>query len=420
MEPRSIPIAAGPLAARIGAIPSKSVTHRALVAAALSRGVSEIVDPLDATDTRVTAAGLVALGFDVRALTDRWLVTGGAGEVPGGGTLDLGESGTSLRLLLALAALGAKPAHLDGAPRLRERPAAELATALVELGARIEGPRPGQLPLRAGGRVFGGGTVRLPGGRSSQFASALLLAGTALDGGLLLHVEPPAVSRPYIALTAEVMRAFDLRVDPEAALTWRVARGAGCARTYRVEGDHSSASYFLVAAAVVGGSVTVAGLRADSLQPDARLASLLADLDCRVEVGGDAVTVHAGGRIPGFEVDLADTPDLGPSVAVLALFADGPSRIGGVAHLRLKESDRLDLLARNLRALGRDARATADSLVVGGVSRPRGAVIQTAGDHRMAMAFAVAGLRQPGIVIDDPACVAKSNPSFWEQVDSLR
>jgi len=223
------------------------------------------------------------------------------------------------------------------------------------------------------------------------------------------------VSMPYVDLTCGLLREFgvDVHVDTER---YRVEPGAYPGRTVRIEGDHSSASCLLAAAAIAGGRVRVEGIRPDSRQPDAVFSELLARLGCAVEVGPSFVEVHGGAGLEGFEVDLADAPDLAPAVALLALFARGSTRIRGITHLRFKESDRPAVLADNLRALGCPARVTGGELRVGPAEpdRLRGATIRTAGDHRMAMAFAIAGLRIDGVVLDDPDCVAKSFPGFWE------
>jgi 3-phosphoshikimate 1-carboxyvinyltransferase len=326
-----------------------------------------------------------------------------------------------MRLLTAVAALGAAPSRLDGTTRLRKRPLRELSRTLGELGASIHpDPHTGGLPLTAGGSPLHGGAVRIPGNRSSQFASALLLVASRLEGGLDLSIEPPAVSLPYVDLTAAVLSTFGVAVTPVSELHWRVAAGGYPGREFHIEGDHSSASYFLAAAAVVGGRVRVDGLSPESLQPDARLGAILHELGCRVETGHDWVAAEGSGRIPAFDLELSGSPDLAPTLAVLALFSDGPCVLRGVGHLRHKESDRLELLARNLRTLGRHATALEDRLVV--APPPPclgGGRIDTASDHRIAMAFAVAGMRIDGVTIDDPDCVAKSNPGFWGQLDKL-
>jgi 3-phosphoshikimate 1-carboxyvinyltransferase len=368
---RSIQPVPGPLSAVVEAPPSKSATHRALVAAALATGSSTIERPLEADDTRITLQALADLGFEVAATPSGWEVAGLGGTVPGGGEIALGESGTSFRFVTAVASLGQRPSRLDGAPRLRERPVHDLASVLERLGATLKlTGGGGGLPLEAGGSPVRGGVVSVSASHSSQFASALLLIGPRLDGGLELNLAPGAVSLPYIELTARVMREFGVEVERPDSLSWRVPAGDYAGRRYEIEGDHSSASYFLAAAAIVGGTVR---------------------------------------------------PDVVPTLAVLALFADGPCSMRGIAHLRIKESDRLGVLASNLRRLGRGAEATEDALLVAAPGGPlHGATIETASDHRMAMAFAVAGLRIEGVVIDNPACVSKSNAGFWEGFSRIR
>ncbi len=377
--------------------------------------------PLEADDTRVTRDGLAALGVMVRIEGDRWIIDGCAGKLAGGARLALGESGTSMRLLAAVAALGVAPSLLDGAPRLRERPLQELATALVELGGEARlGPSAGGLPLEVGGRPLRGGCARVGSARSSQFASALLLVGPRLPAGLDLTLAAPVVSLPYVRLTAQVLSDFGVRVEHPEEHRWRVPPQDYRAREYVVEGDHSSASYFLAAACVLGGRVRVRGLLTRSAQPDARLGSLLEQLGCAVCRGDDWIEVRGSGRIPGFDFEMSDAPDLVPTLAVLGLFADHSSVVRGVAHLRHKESDRLELLAANLRRMGRAASAEQDRLVIGPppVSL-KGGLMPTASDHRIAMAFAVAGLRLRGMSVDDPACVSKSHPGFWSQLERL-
>jgi 3-phosphoshikimate 1-carboxyvinyltransferase len=421
MDPRAIKTLGRPLDGVLRAVPSKSLTHRGLVAAALADGRSAILNPLDADDTRVTLAGLRQLGLRVECSANAWTVEGTGTEIPGGGALQLADSGTSMRFLLALAALGREPSTLDGSPRLRERPVDELVHAIGQLGGRVEAtPGGGGLPVRTGGVRPVGGSVTVPAGRSSQFASALLLVGSRLDRGLDLTLDPPAVSLPYVELTVGVLEAFGVGIERTDALRWRVRPGTYAAREFRVEGDHSSASYFLAAPAIVGGRVRMEGLHPDSAQADARLGELMAGAGCDVSAGEDWVEVRGGRRYVGFDLDMGAAPDLVPTVAVLAMFADGPSVIRGVEHLRIKESDRLETVASNLRRLGCAAIAIDDRLEI----RPdrsgyRGGVIETASDHRMAMSFAVAGLAIEGVVIDDPGCVSKSNADFWSQLDSL-
>jgi len=420
MEPRSIRPTAGPLDAVVAVRPSKSVTHRALVAAGLARGASRLRQPLESDDTAVTLNGLRALGVEIRTVADGLEVHGSGGNLAGGASVDLGDSGTSLRLLVAVASLCRRASRFDGSARLRERPIDGLVAALESIGARVRAEgRPGALPLVIGGAVPEGGFARLAAAPSSQFASALLLCGPLWPRGLELELAPPLVSRPYVDLTCSVMRAFGARVEHTAPTRLRVAAGGYGARDYAVEGDHSSASYFLAAAALVGGRVRVEGLDRASRQPDARLGGLLKHMGCHVAHGPGWIEVQGTGRIPAFELDLCDAPDLVPTLAALALFAEGPCRMTGIGHLRLKESDRLAVLARELSALGRASRAVDDGLIVGPPEQLSGRSVDPDADHRVAMAFAVAGLRLPGVAVRQPGCVAKSNPEFWSQFACL-
>lgn len=413
----------GRLDARVDAPPSKSLTHRGLIVAALARGESTVVRPLEADDAAVTVACLRALGVSLTPVEEGWRVRGVAGRPEGGGSLEFRESGTTCRLMTAVAALGRRPSTLDGAPRLRERPLAELTAVLARLGAPTVDGRDA-LPLTIGGsRELRGGRVAVRSERSSQFVSALLTVGPWLESGLTVELDGAVVSRPYIDLTVATLRAFGGEVGWDGERRIDVAPVQTRGRRYAVEGDYSSASYALTLTALVGGRTRVAHLDPQSAQADARVLEWLEDLGCRVTRESDAVTVEGDGRIPAFEIDLTASPDLAPTVAAAALFAEGPCTLRGVAHLRFKESDRLALLAENLRALGRPATEHDDRLEVGALpagAALHGATIRTASDHRLAMAFAIAGQRLRGIRIDDRTCVAKSHPGFWDELDRLR
>ena len=421
MEPRTIRRVRRPLDATLRVPASKSATHRALVAAALADGKSEIQAPLDADDTRRTLEGLAALGIRVETTAGAWIVHGSRLRPAGGGALSLGDSGTSMRFLVALATLGRAPSTLDGSARLRERPVHDLVQALRSMGATVDATgEHGGLPVRAGGAPPRGGAVRIRADRSSQFASALLLIAPALARGIELTLDPPAVSLPYVELTLDVMAQFGVAVERRDELSFVVGPARYRARDYRVEGDHSSASYFLAAAAIAGGRVRAAGIDPDSRQPDARLGAVLAAAGCEVLRGPDWVEVRGGRALGAFDLDLGAAPDLVPTVAVLALFAAGRSRLRNIGHLRVKESDRLETIAANLRRLGCEAQVVEDGLLIRAEpGRLHGALLVTASDHRMAMAFALAGLVIDGVAIDDPACVTKSNPDFWAQLETL-
>ena len=409
----------GRIAARLQAPPSKSATQRALVIASLARGTSRILRPLLGEDGALLRDALAACGVPI--------TTGVALEVQGGDaargagtTLSLGNAGTAMRFLAARLAIEPDPRLLDGGARMRERPIEDLLAALRLLGMEAEAVRGnGCPPIRVGGGRPRGGKVRLPGARSSQFASALLMAAPRFEAGLSLAIEGEFVSRPYVRLTAALMRRFGVEVGQEEQ---RFVVAAG--QDYRpidleIEGDWSSASYPFAAAAIGGGRVEVAGLDQGSAQGDAGILELLRRMGCRAGTSGDgSIFVEGPERLSAIEADLRDMPDLAPTVAILGLFAEGPTRIHGVPHLRLKETDRIAVLCEGIAALGGSAEPAADGLTV----RPRplaGGTVDPRGDHRMAMAFAVAGLRVPGVVILDPDCVAKSYPGFWDDFDAL-
>jgi 3-phosphoshikimate 1-carboxyvinyltransferase len=412
--------ARGPIDAAFDAIPSKSATHRALVAASMAEGESTIGRPLDAADTRATRDALSALGATVRSEPGAWMVRGRGGGFRGGAAIDCGASGTTARFLLALAALGAAPSTIDGTDRLRERPMAPLAAALRSLGAVIVSRGEGELPLVAGGAPVPGGRVTLSGGASSQFASAILLAAPGFTRGVHLVIAPPLVSAGYLAMTRRTLERFGAVVHSGAPHEIVVAAGPLAPRRLTIEGDHSAASYLFAAAAVRGGTVRVAGLARDSLQPDARFLTDLAALGCTVTEDAGAIVVRSDGRIPPFSIDLAGAPDLAPTLCALAVHAEGACRLTGLDHLRLKESDRLAALAAGAACFGARAMVEGGTLAI----EPRASgrrdegPLDVVGDHRIAMAFAVAGLRG-GVLLSDGSVVAKSYPSFWEDFARL-
>jgi 3-phosphoshikimate 1-carboxyvinyltransferase len=392
---------------------SKSLTNRALVAAALAEGTSHLEHPLVADDTGAMVEGLRALGADIRLEGEVAVVEGGlrpAGPV----AVDARLSGTTARFLLPVLALGEGPATLDGGPPLRARPMGPLVDAVRSLGASVDGDA---LPVTVHGPMRGG-TARLPGDVSSQFLSGLLLAGPRVTGGVRVELTTPLVSAPYVAMTAAVMEAFgaEVRRDGEA---WVVPEGRYGARTYAVEPDASAASYFFAAAVLTGGRVTVPGLGRGSLQGDLAFVDVLERMGATVERGDDRTTVAAGPRLAGVDADLSELSDTAQTLAAVAVFADSPTRVRGIGFIRRKETDRLAAVVRELRRCGVGAEETDDGFVVH-PGTPRPAVVETYDDHRMAMSFALLGLRVPGIAIADPGCVAKTFPGFWDALEELR
>jgi 3-phosphoshikimate 1-carboxyvinyltransferase len=330
----------------------------------------------------------------------------------------LGNSGTSMRFLTALAALGEGEYLLTGTERLCQRPLGELLTALSQVGVRaISEQGDGCPPVRVTGGIIGG-RAQLSGGTSSQYLSALLFIGPLAPGGLEIEITGELVSRPYVDLTLEVLSDFGVSYYREGYRYFQLPGNQYyLPQTYEIEADASSASYFWAAAALTGGRVTITNLSLESSQGDAAFPGVLERMGCAIESASAGLTVQ-GGPLRGMAVDMATMPDLVPTLAVLAAFATGDTVITGVAHLRHKESDRLAAVATELAKIGVTARETEDGLVIRG-GTPQGAVIHTYNDHRIAMSFAVAGLKTAGIRITDPDCVAKSFPDFWEFFDRL-
>lgn len=410
---------------------SKSLTNRALLVASLATGRSLLQGALDCDDSRYLAEALLRLGVGVERSEDGETIAieGVGGPYPvREGRFFLGNAGTACRFLTAaLAACGGRYV-VDGDRRMRQRPIGHLVEALGRLGADAEAPS-GCPPVKVGPRPIVGGRVDIPGSVSSQFISAILMAAPLAPRRVDLRVVGEFVSRPYVELTLQCMRAFGGRAflddkRPDGLPVFEVPAGRGYqGREFQVEGDASTASYFYGAAAITGGTVRVEGVGKESLQGDARLADALAAMGCRVKKERDAVTV-TGGLLGKIDLDCSEIPDVVPTLAVVAAFARGRSRLRGVAHLRHKESDRILSVATELRKLGAEVRELPDGLDIEGTLGPgpsplRGARIDTWGDHRIAMAFAMAGLVIRDIVIRSPQVVAKSFPGYFDALKSL-
>jgi 3-phosphoshikimate 1-carboxyvinyltransferase len=414
-QPRVIAAARPGLDVSVRLPGSKSISNRAFLLAALADGVSTIEGALSAGDTLAFAAGLRALGFDAEQdQAGAWRVRGGGGRIPRDqADVHCAEAGTAARFLVAACAAGQGRYRLDGAPQLRRRPLAPLLQALRAQGAATEPAGAERLPFTLLASGLAGGGLRLPGDTSSQFVSALLMAAPAGRAPLELQVEG-LVSRPYVDMTLAMMAAFGVPAGRDAHRSFSVQPGTYRARSYVVEPDASTASYFFAAAALTGGSVRVPGLRRrGSLQGDVRFLDVLEAMGCRVEDQGDGTAVTGPVTLLGVSVDMSDISDTFMTLAALAPFAASPVTISGIGNVRLKESDRIAAMQHNLQRLGVRTEAGADSLrVFPGV--PAAGRIDPHDDHRIAMAFAVLGLRVPGLVIEDPGCVAKTCPGFFE------
>ncbi len=401
---------------------SKSITNRALVAAALADGTSVLDGVLFAEDTRamLDCVGALGAGLEIDEAARRVVVHGTAGHLVGGGaTLDVRQSGTTARFVLPLAAMANGGVTVDGHEQMRARPQGDLVDALVSLGARLESLDADQsLPIRAVESPLRGGVVRVPGDVSSQFLSALLLAAPAIPAGLTVELTGEVVSASYITMTVEVMRAFGAKVAVTDDRLFSVEPSGYRGTDYSIEPDASAASYFFAAAAVSGGRVAIDGLGTASLQGDLGFVDVLEQMGARVEQGPNRTEV-VGGDLSGVTVDMRDISDTAPTLAAIAPLASGPVTATGIGFIRRKESDRIAGPVTELGRLGVVASDDGDGFTVHpGAVNP--GVVQTYDDHRMAMAFTVLGLVVPGIEIADPQCVAKTFVDFFDAVDVLR
>ncbi|MCW2714085.1 MAG: aroA [Frankiales bacterium] len=412
-DPWPAPLASGPLSATVELPGSKSVTNRALVLAALAEGTSVVRRPLRSRDTELMASALRGLGVDVTDGEDGAWVVAGSGEpqVVRQRDLDVGNAGTCARFLPPVAALSLGEVRLDGDPRVRERPLGPLLVALRQLGADLDGVHALPLVVRGKG-VVAGGSVELDASESSQLVSGLLLSGPRFTEGVTVrHRGGTLPSAPHLAMTVSALRASGASVDDTESGRWTVAPGALRPRDAVVEPDLSTAAAYLAAPLVCGGSVTITGWPRDTAQPGAVLPELLEAMGGRVSRTDDAVTVSAGDGLHGLTADLRDAPELTTVLAALAALADSPSRLTGVAHIRLQETDRLAALAKELNGLGGDVEELPDGLVI----RPRrltGGVMDSYEDHRIAMAWAVLGLGVSGVEVRDVATTRKTVPDF--------
>jgi 3-phosphoshikimate 1-carboxyvinyltransferase len=411
-----------PLSARVSPPGSKSYTNRALVLGALARGSSTLRGALFSDDTLHMARALAALGIGVTSdeAARRFVVAGEGGIIPAlEAAVYVGNSGTTARFLTPLVALGRGVYELDGSEAMRTRPIQPLLDAMASLGVQATSLRGnGCPPIRVKGGGFPGGTARMPGGVSSQYFSALLLVGPYAERGLTLQVEGELVSKPYLEVTAQAMRAFGASLTNHGFRRFEVPRGAYTPISYDIEPDASAASYFFAAAAVTGGSVVVPGLGSRSLQGDLGFVELLRRMGCEVQQTETETEVRGPDQLVGIEADLSNLSDTAQTLAAIAPFASGPTRITGIGFIRRKETDRIRAAVTELRRLGIRAEEEQDGLIVyPGVPAP--AAIETYDDHRMAMSFAIAGLVAPGIQIKNPGCVSKTFPEFFTVLERL-
>ena len=397
---------------------SKSITNRALITAALASGESSLTDPLRSDDTDAMIGCLRRLGVRISPDSTGFTVRS-EGTLRGGARLDARASGTTARFITAAAALADGPSVVDGAPRMRERPIGPLVEALRGLGAGVGADQDDRYPpVRLDGGGIEGGRITVDGTGSSQFVSAVLLSAPRAAGPVTLDLAEGSVSRPYLVTTLETMDSFGADAGWSGPDTITVSPTGYRATAFEVEADASAAVYPWTAAAITGATITVVGIHPASTQADMAALEVLERMGCQVSRAARGVAVTGPERLRGVEADLNDCPDAALGLAVAAAFAGSRTRFTNIANLRIKETDRLAALEAELTRLGAGVETGADWIEV----RPgpvRAARIRTYDDHRMAMSFAVAGLITPGIVIEDPDCVAKTWPGFFDMLESL-
>lgn len=407
---------------------SKSISNRALLLAALSQGETTLLNLLDSDDTRHMLTALKTLGVDCehRPEDATCRVTGLGGpfqpQNASAQEIFLGNAGTAMRPLTAVLALSPLDSILTGEPRMEERPIAHLLESLRALGADITcSKEEGYPPLGIRGRRLPGGSVAIDGSVSSQFLTALLMAAPLLDGDLTIEIIGDLVSKPYIDITLALMKTFGVEVSHQNHETFHLRGGQRYSSPGRflVEGDASSASYFLAAAAIKGGTVRVEGIGEGSLQGDTAFATVLAEMGAQVTFAADHITVTRGGQLRAIDQDLNAIPDAAMTIATTALFAEGTTTIRNIANWRVKETDRLTAMAAELRKVGAVVEEGSDYLSITPPGQLVHAEVETYDDHRIAMCFSLVALSDTAVTILDPGCTSKTFPDYFDQLASL-
>ena len=403
----------------IKAPPSKSYTQRALIVSSLADGDSTIKNPLFSDDSSYMINALGQLGVKIQVNQDGILVHGSNGYLSSPKeTLYVGNAGTAMRFLAALCALCGGKITIDGDDRMRERPLTDLLLALNQLGVRSESNK-GCPPVIIHGGGMGGGNITLKGDVSSQYLSSILMTAPYAKQSTQIGIMGDLASKPYADITLDVMNNFGVRVSNKNYKTFTIKNSQKYRATdYKIEGDASSASYFLAAAAITKGTVRVENLNPNSMQGDIRFADILQQMGCHVKKGDGFIEV-TGDELEGIEVDMNKMPDVVPTLAVVSLFAGSSTKIKNVPNLRVKETDRIKALSTEISRLGAHVMEFEDGLEINASKCMHGAEIETYNDHRMAMSFAIAGLEIDGIKIKNPNCVSKSFPNFWDVFNTL-
>ncbi|GAB4400029.1 MAG: 3-phosphoshikimate 1-carboxyvinyltransferase [Anaerolineales bacterium] len=422
-----------PLNATVRVPGSKSLTNRALLIASLANGTTQLTNALFSDDSRYFAKALQNLGFDVQLdeVNHTMTVTGLGGKIPAAkAELFIGNAGTAARFLSAFLTLGNGEYILDGEPRMRERPIGDLVEALEQLGCNIEtmqkaedGMHKGQIcpPIKINASGFKGGKTKIAGDISSQFLSALLMVAPYAQTPIEIELTTELNSKPYVDMTIAIMKDFGVEVGRDEYSRFTIHPSSySPIITYPIESDASAASYFFAAPAICGGTVRVENISRKSVQGDVAFVDVLKQMGCTVEENDNSILVARNSPLHGIDVDMRDIPDTAQTLAAIAPFADSPTRIRGIASARVKETDRVHATCVELDRLGVRVEEHEDGMTIHPLEKMRSASIQTYNDHRMAMAFSLIGLRLDGVTIENPACVSKTFPNYFDVLETLR
>ncbi len=421
-----------PLNAIVRVPGSKSLTNRALLIASLANGTTHLTNALFSDDSRYFAKALQTLGFDVQLdeTNHTMTVTGMGGKIPAKkAELFIGNAGTAARFLSAFLTLGNGEYILDGEPRMRERPIGDLVEALEQLGGDIQSMQNGQIcpPIKINASGLKGGKTRIAGDISSQFLSALLMTAPYAQSSVEVELTTDLNSKPYVDMTISIMKDFGVEIERSGYKSFKVSPSNYQLpiSNYPIESDASAASYFFAAPAICGGTVKVENISRKSVQGDVAFVDVLKQMGCAVEENDNSILVTCNSSLHGVDVDMRDIPDTAQTLAAIAPFADSPTRIRGIASARVKETDRVHATCTELARLGVQVEEHEDGMTIHPTFdlRPstfKPATVQTYNDHRMAMAFSLIGLRFDGVSIENPSCVSKTFPNFFEVLETLR
>ena len=423
-----------PLNATVRVPGSKSLTNRALLIASLANGTTHLTNALFSDDSRYFAKALQTLGFDVQLdeVNHSMTVTGMGGKIPARkAELFIGNAGTAARFLSAFLTLGNGEYVLDGEPRMRERPIGDLVEALEQLGCDIQPMQNaeckmqnGQIcpPIKINASGLKGGKTKIAGDISSQFLSALLMVAPYSQNPIEITLSTDLNSKPYVDMTISIMKDFGVEIERSGYKSFKVSPSNYQLpiTNYPIESDASAASYFFAAPAICGGTVKVENISRNSVQGDVAFVDVLKQMGCTVEENDNSILVTRNSSLHGVDIDMRDIPDTAQTLAAVAPFASSPTRIRGIASARVKETDRVHATCVELGRLGVRVEEHEDGMTIYPVEKMRSASIQTYNDHRMAMAFSLIGLRFDGVTIENPSCVSKTFPNFFEVLEELR